>query len=640
MKRFPVSSGQQDDSQEMQFDEVDQLSRFQRRLDAIKVDRRQALMIFGAVGGAAGLAACGSSNNNKNNNNTAAPSAAASSAASAAASSAATKAATSAAPAGGSPAAGGTPAAFVGPQKPPASVKLAATQNFRYAMDAEPSSFDFNINLYCQGDAAVLANLAQFSPDLQPVPDIATSWEPSQNGAVWTFHLRKDSKWSDGAPVTAHDYDYSYRRQMNPASKAPYASFLYDIKNAQAYNTGKLPDDSTLGIKVIDDYTIEFTMEAPAAYWPALMAYSAAAPAYKPAVDKFGEKWTEAANMVCNGPYKLTTWDHDKQVVMTRNDGYWNAKNVTLQTITRPIIAPDSQLQAYDAGQLDYVQRIGPADYGRYTGDATLAKQIVKYFLDGTWYLVPEADKKPFDTLQVRQAMAHAIDRDAIVKNVLKGLGQSAYTFIPPGTPGFNPSTYDENTKYDPTAAKALLKGTPYEGGKNWPAITLSQRTESDNEKNAGDAIIQMLGDNLGMTNIQHEIADQKDVYPRMYQRKLQLIWIRWYEDYPDQNDEQNLVFWSQAGGANGHRQAWHDDNYDKLIVAAKSETDTTKRTQMYYQADQILAQQAGAIFVYYPQNAAVLKPNFAGMPKDAKGNYTPSWNIFVRMYDYLYQTA
>jgi ABC-type oligopeptide transport system substrate-binding subunit len=634
-------STEHQDEQPLEFDEVEQLERFQRRLDVIKVDRRQALMIFGAVGGAAGLAACGSSNNKNNSNNNAAKpsaSAAASSAASAAASSAATKAATAAA--GGSPAAGGTPAAFVGPQKPPASVKVAATQNFRYAIDQEPSSFDFNKDLYCNGDAAVFAQLCQFSTDLQPVPDIATSWEPSQGGAVWTFHLRNDSKWSDGSPVTAMDYDYSYRRQMNPATKAPYASFLYDIKNAQAYNTGKLPDDSTLGIKVIDPQTIQFTLEAPAAYWPALMAYAAAAPANKGAVDKFGDKWTEAANIVCNGPFKLTTWDHDKQIVMTRNDGYWNAKNISLNTVTRPIIAPDSQVQAFDAGQIDWVSRVGPADYTRYTGDATLSKQVIKYFLDGTWYLVPEADKKPFDTLQVRQAMAHAIDRDAIVKNVLKGLGQSAYTFIPPGTPGFNPNKYDANTSFNPQMAKDLLKGTPYEGGKNWPPITLTQRTESDNEKNAGDAIIQMLGDNLGMTNIQHEVGDSKDVYNRMYQRKLQLIWIRWYEDYPDQNDEQNLVFWSKAGGDSGHRQAWHDDQYDQIIVAAKSETDPQKRTQMYYQADQILAQQAGAIFVYYPQNAGVLKPNIGGMPKDSNGNYTPAWNIFVRMYDYLYQTA
>jgi ABC-type transport system substrate-binding protein len=135
-------------------------------------------------------------------------------------------------------------------------------------------------------------------------------------------------------------------------------------------------------------------------------------------------------------------------------------------------------------------------------------------------------------------------------------------------------------------------------------------------------------------------VGDPKDVYERMYERKLQLIWIRWYEDYPDQSDEQNLVFWSQAGGANGHRQAWHDDNYDKLVVAAKSETDPQKRTQMYYQADAILAQQAGAIFVYYPQYLGLLRANVTGMPHDKSGNAVPTLNLFVRMYDTLRVTS
>jgi len=125
-----------------------------------------------------------------------------------------------------------------------------------------------------------------------------------------------------------------------------------------------------------------------------------------------------------------------------------------------------------------------------------------------------------------------------------------------------------------------------------------------------------------------------------MYQRKLQLIWLRWYEDYPDPNDEQYLVFWSKSGGTDGHRQAWHDDNFDKLVVQAAGETDPKKRFDLYQQADQILAAQAGAIFTHYPQNLGLLKPNIGGMPKDKSGAAVPTWNIFWRMYDYMYVTA
>jgi oligopeptide transport system substrate-binding protein len=623
-------------------DEADQLRRFVRNLARIKVGRREALQIFAAAGGAAALAACGSSNNNKASN------APANNAAQPAASNAATAqgTATAAKPAGGSAtaAAGGSPAAGgaanLEPGNVPAGVKLAADQTFKWNAEQDASSFDFNKDLYCQGDTAVWAGLLRFNPDLKPVPDIAESWDVNADATVFTFHIRKDSKWTDGSPVTAKDFDYSFRRQLNPATKAPYASFLYDvIKNGEAYNTGKITDDSTLGIKVIDDYTLQITTEHPAGYAPAIFAYSAALPANKGAVEKFGDQWTEAANIVTNGPFKLTKWNHGVGWELAKHDGYWNAKNIHLTKVSRPIISQDAAQAAYENNEIDWSQRTSPGDYKRILSDDKLSKQVVKYFLDGTWYLVPEADKDPFTDVKVRLAMAHAIDRDAIIKNVLQGLGQPAFTFNPPGTPGFNPNKYDEYTKFDPNLAKQQLVGTKYEGGKNWPKITMTQRKEGDAEAQAGDAIIQMLGDTLGM-KIDHEIGDPKEVYNRMWQRKLQLIWIRWYEDYPDANDEENLVFWSKAGGDSGHRQAWHDDNFDKLVVQAAAEPDPKKRQDLYFQADQILAQQAGAIFVYYPQNMGLLKPNIGGMPKDSNGNATPSWNIFVRMLDFLYVTA
>ncbi|HLZ68806.1 MAG TPA: peptide ABC transporter substrate-binding protein [Dehalococcoidia bacterium] len=631
-------------------DEADQLRRFQRNLARVKIDRRVALQVFAAAGGAAALAACGSSNNNKTANapaNNAAAKPAASAPPAAAATSAAPSGSAAAKPAASAPAAaatGGSPSASgassLEPGPVPAGVKLAADQTFLVNVEQDASSHDFNKDLYCQGDVAIWAGLLKFNPDLKPVPDIAESWDVNADATQFTFHIRKDSKWTDGTPVTAKDFDYSFRRQLNPATKAPYASFLYDvIKNGEAYNTGKITDDSTLGIKVVDDYTLQLTTEHPAGYAPAILAYSAALPANKGAVEKFGDKWTEAANIVTNGPFKLTKWDHGVGWELAKHDGYWNAKNVHLTKVTRPIIASDAAQSAYENNEIQWTQRVGPGDYKRILGDDKLSKQVVKYFLDGTWYLVPEADKEPFTEPKVRQAMAHAVDRDSIIKNVLQGLGSPAFTFNPPGTPGFNPAKYEEFTKFDPQLAKDTLKGTKYEGGKNWPKITMTQRKEGDAEAQAGDAIIQMLGDNLGM-KIDHEIGDPKEVYNRMWQRKLQLIWIRWYEDYPDANDEENLVFWSKAGGDSGHRQAWHDDNFDKLVVQAAAEPDAKKRADLYAQADQILAQQAGVIFVYYPQNMGLLKPNIGGMPKDSNGNPTPSWNIFVRMLEFLYVTA
>ncbi|HEY7269905.1 MAG TPA: peptide ABC transporter substrate-binding protein, partial [Dehalococcoidia bacterium] len=600
-------------------DEADQLRRFTANLARVKIGRRVALQVFAAAGGAAALAACGSSNNNKGSN-APANNAAATQAAPSAAGTSAPATSGSATTAAGTAAPSGSPGAQqVGPGPLPAGVKLAADQTFRWNIENEPSDLDYNKDLYNNGDSALFAGLLQFNTDLVPVPDIAESWDVNSDATQFTFHIRKGSTWSDGAPVTARDYDYSFRRQLNPATKAPYASFLYDIvKNGEAYNTGKITDESMLGIKVVDDYTLQLTTEHPAGYTPAIVAYAAALPAYKPAVDKYGDKWTEPGNIVTNGPFKLTKWDHNVSLEFAKHDGYWNSKNIHLTKIVRPIITSDAATASYENNEIDWVSRVGPGDYKRILADDKLSKQVVKYFLDGTWYLVPEADKDPFTDPKVRLAMAHAIDRDSIVKNVLQGLGSPAYTFNPPGTPGFNPATYDQYTKFDPAMAKAQLAGTKYEGGKNWPAITMTQRKEGDAEAAAGDAIVQMLKDNLGMT-VSHEVGDPKDVYNRMWQRKLQLIWIRWYEDYPDANDEEYLVFWSKAGGDSGHRQAWHDDNFDKLVVQAGAEPDPKKRADLYAQADQILAQQAGAIFVYYPQNMGLLKSNIGGMPKDSK---------------------
>ena len=212
--------------------------------------------------------------------------------------------------------------------------------------------------------------------------------------------------------------------------------------------------------------------------------------------------------------------------------------------------------------------------------------------------------------------MAHAVDRDTIVKSILQGLGQPGrHTANPPGFPGYNPDKLDELTKYDPKLAMDMLKGTPYEGGKNWPKITLTHREEGDGPKNVADTIIGMLKQNLGM-QIDHVVGEPKETYDRMYKGEIQLMWIRWYADYPDPNDMQYLVFYGKQ--TTGHRQVWQNDDFDKLVSDARSVTDNDKRMQMYHDADKILAQDGAAIFVYYPYNIGMLKPWVKGMPKNS----------------------
>jgi ABC-type oligopeptide transport system substrate-binding subunit len=457
-------------------------------------------------------------------------------------------------------------------------------------------------------------------------------------GDVYTFKIRKDTKWSNGDPVTAKDFVYSWTRRLDPTLGADYASSLYDIKNGEAFNNKKPGVEAKdLGLKAIDDYTLEVTLERPAGYFPIFVAYQASDPVHPPTAEKFKDKTgTDADKFVGNGPFKLTKWDHNKSYEIVRNDGYWNAKNIKLEKATFQIIKKDQQLAAYENNEIDNVPQANIGDLKRLTADPKLSKEIFKFDQVGSWYLMPNPRFKPFDNIKVRQAMAHAVDRDKLVKDVIQGMGTPAFTQNSPGTPHYNPNKYEASTKFDPKIAMEMLKGTEYEGGKNWPKITMSMRNnESDVHKSAMAALIQMFKEFLGMT-IDSEIADPQVVYKEMRQGNKQLMWLRWYMDYPDANNNNYECFYSGIP-AGSRRSWWENAEFDKLVTQAKGEASQEKRKQLYAQSDEILVREAGAIFAYYPLAFGMRKPTIKGMPKNKEGFLVPDWNIFVRELDRLY---
>jgi len=523
------------------------------------------------------------------------------------------------------------------PTKPGPGEKLAKDQVFRFGgggwYPQDPASQDFNKDLYCDGVPALFAGLTVFSSDFVAVPWMATKVEPNKDGSVWTFTVRKDSRWSDKAPVSARDFEWSWKRQLDPASAAPYASFLYDIKNGEAFNKKQVTDASQVGVKAKDDWTLEVTLEGPRGYFPVLAAYLAALPAYRPAVEKHGDKWTEAANIVCNGPFTLEAWDHNKQIVLKKNPHYYGAKDVHLTRVVIPIIPVASGALAYENNELD-LTALQSGDIRRLQSDPRMQKDVFRYPFPGTWYLLPQVTKPPFDNLKVRRAVAHAIDRENVVK-VSQGLAVPAWSMIPPGFPGaLDDPKIKAIQKFDKKLALEQLKGTPFEGGKNWPKITLSMREEGLGSKPLAEAVQAVLLDNLNMkTDI--EVLERGVFRERLWKQDLQFVWIRWFMDYPDPHNEYFDTFYGKK--TTGRRQAWVNDAFDKELEAGRDTRDPKQRLEHYKKAEEIMQGDVGYVPVAWVVRYAAKKPWVGGIEKNKAGEFVVDGNIYVDMLQHIY---
>jgi len=525
------------------------------------------------------------------------------------------------------------------PTKPGAGEKLAKDQVLRYGgggwYQNDPSSHDFNKDLYCSGVPALFAGLMVFNADFVSVPWMATKVEGNKDGSVWTFTIRKDSRWSDNSPVTARDFEWSWKRQLDPATAAPYASFLYDIKNGEAFNKKQITDAGQVGVRAKDDWTLEVTLEGPRGYFPVLAAYLAALPAHRGAVEKHGDKWTEAANIVSNGPFTLEAWEHNKQIVLKKNPYYYGAKGVHLNRVVIPIVPVASGALPYENNELD-ITLVQPGDLKRLQSDPRMSKDVFRYPFPGTWYLLPQTTKPPFDNLKVRKAVAHAVDRENVVK-VSQGLAIPAWSMIPPGFPGaVDDARIKAIQKYDKKLALEQLKGTPFEGGKNWPKITLSMRDEALGSKALAEAVQAVLLDSLNMkTDL--EVLEPRVFRDRLWKQDLQFIWIRWFMDYPDPHNEYFDTFYGRK--TTGRRQAWVNEAFDKELEAGRDTRDPKKRLEHYKKAEVIMQQDVGYVPVAWVARYAAKKPWVGGIERNKAGEFVADGNIYVDMLQHIYIT-
>jgi ABC-type oligopeptide transport system substrate-binding subunit len=364
-----------------------------------------------------------------------------------------------------------------------------------------------------------------------------------------------------------------------------------------------------------------------------LAAYLAALPAHRASVEKHGDKWTEAANIVCNGPFVLESWEHNKQMVLRKNKHFFGAKDIVLDKVVIPIVPVAAGALPFDNNELDLTS-LQVADLKRLQSDPRTARQVFRYPFPGTWYLLPQVTKPPFDNPKVRQAVAHAIDRENVVK-VAQGFAVPAHSMIPPGFPGaLDDPKIRALQKFDPKLAMSMLRGTPFEGGRNWPKVVLSMRDEALGAKPLAEAVQAVLLENLNMKT-ELEVLEPRVFRERLWKQDLQFVWIRWFMDYPDPHNEYFDTFYGKK--TTGRRQAWSNADFDRELEAGRDTRDPRTRLAHYARAEEIMQTEVGYVPVAWVVRYAAAKPWVRGIEKNRQGEQVVEGNIYLNMLPHLY---
>ncbi|MFT4587461.1 MAG: oligopeptide transport system substrate-binding protein [Candidatus Binatia bacterium] len=445
--------------------------------------------------------------------------------------------------------------------------------------------------------------------DLHPVPGVAERWDISEDGTVYTFHLRSNALWSNGEPVTAQDFHNSFKRMLTPAMASEYSYMLYSMKNAEPFNLGKIDDFSQVGARVIDERTLEITLESPTPYFLSLLNHYTWFPVHLPTVAKYGpvtqrgNKWTRPENFVGNGPFVLKEWRLNDVVIVEKSSTYWDAKNVGLNGIHfHAIDKEDTEERSFRAGQLHNIYTMPQTKIATYKRDYPHLLRIEPYA--GTYFYRVNVNKPPTDNPLVRKALIMAIDREAIVKNVTRGGQLPGLFFTPPGTAGY---TARARISSDLEAARKLLAKAGYPNGEGFPKLEILYNT-NEGHRNIAEAIQEMWKKSL---NIDVVLVNQEWKVYLAAQRQLdyQVCRAGWIGDYVDPNTFLDMwTSWSQQ-----NQTGWSNAEYDGLIRKASRTQDMNARLEIFQQAEAILLDEAPIIPIYIYTRVYALHPSVKG---------------------------
>ena len=439
---------------------------------------------------------------------------------------------------------------------------------------------------------------------LEPEPGLAYRWDLSADRRTYTFHLRPGLMWSDGTPLGARDFVWSWIRVLGPATAARNAGLMYPIEGAQDFNQGAGTDPYRVGLAAPDDSTFVVRLHSPCAYFLFLTQYYTFLPVPRHVIDPWGDRWTRPEHLVSNGPFLLSRWRQGDRFEFVKNPRYWDPAHVKLdKVVCFPVDDLNTSTNLYKAGVIDW------------NPSGNIPSQFIPYmrkfadFRSGPYQAVYfysiNVTRKPLDNVWVRRALNAAVDREAITRDLLKGSRIAWGRYVPSGYPGYIPPA---PLAFDPAHARECLARAGYPGGRGFPRISILFNTSEDHRRIA-EAIQAMWKRELG---IQVELSNQEWGSYLQAASSLQYDVARrsWIGDYLDPN----TFLATMIGGDGNNRTGWRDARYDTLIHAAAREVDGARRMRILRDAESLLLADGPVIPVYHYVSSELVKPYVRGL--------------------------
>ena len=456
--------------------------------------------------------------------------------------------------------------------------------------------------------AQIFSGLVRLDENLEPAPDIAREWDISEDGRTYTFYLREDVRFHDGREVKAQDFKYSWERAGNPATGSQTAgTYLNDIVGVKEVLAGESKDIS--GVRVIDDYTLEVTIDAPKSYFLYKLSYPTGFVVDRTNVESGGEWWHSPNG---TGPFRLKQWDENELVVLERNEFYYGDK-AEIEQVKYHLWA-GVPMSLYETGEID-VAGVPISYIDKVTDPSGLFHDELQISPELSFQLIGfNTTRPPFDDVNIRRAFSMAIDKDRLVSLVYRNMVEKAEGILPEGIPGFNESL--SGPSYDVAGARELIAGSGYGDVSNLPEITLTTSGWGGLLPAYLEAVVAEWRRNLGVEVKVRQLEPERYIY-HLKEEKDELFSMGWVADYPHPQNFLEILFRS---GAENNYGEYSNPGIDALLDEAGLEMDRERSLALYQQAEQILVQDAACLPLWFGENYILVKPYVQGYELDPQG--------------------